>query len=280
MRRWLLPALVLLLALGEQQGPAGALAAPPARTQAAVVLLRDGFARADGLVTNEYAYWNPRSAAALHSPVWELTSGSLFARGGAGWSGAPDGASPDATSSNGTGSAVFRLTTKHAGFGDVTVGFRLRNLRLVATGRTAAVAWDGVHVLLRYRSQAELYAVSVNRRDHTAVIKKKLPGGPTNGGTYHTLAATAHRVPYGAWQRVAAAALTNPDGSVTITLRAGGQELLRATDRGVGGPPITRPGKVGLRGDNCEFQFDDLTISRTRSPPSPRHPGRVLHRTR
>src|SRR5262249_6964749 len=87
-------------------------------------LLGDSFS--SGLVTNEYAYWNPGSG--VDSPRWELTSGTLFSRGGRGWTGIPDaGCDPNVGSSNCTDSAVFRLTSKRYDFCDVTVSFGLIN---------------------------------------------------------------------------------------------------------------------------------------------------------
>ena len=190
-----------------------------------------------------------------------MTSGSLFARNGFGYTGVPDTISPNATSSNGTNSAVFRLNTRRFDFGNVAVNFRLSNLGFTQTTATPPVAWDGVHVFLRYQSQQSLYYASINRRDGTAVIKKKVPGGPSNDGTYYTLASAAHAVPMSSWQAVRAEVVTNPDGSVTMRLLAGGVLIVQATDSGTGGPPITKPGAVGIRGDNDRFQFDDFTVT-------------------
>jgi hypothetical protein len=51
--------------------------------------------------------------------------------------------------------------------------------------------------LLRYQSETSLYYASINRRDGTSVIKKKVTGGPDNGGTYYDLTPyVAHAVPY------------------------------------------------------------------------------------
>jgi hypothetical protein len=236
-------------------------AAPPPATPSSTVLLRDQFDVPDSLLTNEYAYWNPGLLGAVVSPVWEMTSGSLFARSGAGWSGTPDAIGPNALSTNGTDSAIFRLTTKRADFGDVSVGFALRNDGLSSTAVTPPVDWDGIHIFLRYQSQYSLYYASINRRDNTVAIKKKVPGGPSNGGTYYTLAVGTHAVPYGAWQQVRATVHNESNGSVTIRLYGDGQQVVAVTDNGaIGGPPITAPGKVGIRGDNCNFQFDDFTV--------------------
>ncbi|HZO05277.1 MAG TPA: hypothetical protein VFB52_02745, partial [Solirubrobacterales bacterium] len=81
-------------------------------TANANVLFSDSFDRADGLITNEYATWNPNSSQAVKSADWQMTSGSLFAKGGAGWTGVPDGcSSASASGSPCTASAVFRLNT-------------------------------------------------------------------------------------------------------------------------------------------------------------------------
>src|SRR5690242_19497975 len=61
----------------------------------------------NGLITNEFAYEHPLSPQAALSPVWEVTSGSLFGRDGAGWTGPPDGIAPGPTSAAHNDSAVF-----------------------------------------------------------------------------------------------------------------------------------------------------------------------------
>jgi hypothetical protein len=165
-------------------------------------------------------------------------------------------------SAKATDSAVFRLTPTRHDFLNVAVDMALRNNGLTSTSRTPAVDWDGVHIFLRYQSEYNLYYASINRRDNTLAIKKKDAGGTTNGGTYYILATGKHTVPYGQWQHVRATIQTNPDNSVTIRLYAEGQLLLSATDNGtIGGPPILTAGKTGIRADNCNFQFDDFTVS-------------------
>src|SRR5258708_39144373 len=86
-------------------------------------LFSDDFHRPDGLITNEYAFWNSSDPKAVQSPPWQMDSGSFFAKDQAGWTGLPDDKTPDATSSKGTNSAVFRLTTRGSDFGDVAVSF-------------------------------------------------------------------------------------------------------------------------------------------------------------
>jgi hypothetical protein len=242
------------------------MAAALAAQQLEAPLLDEAFPYSDGVITNEWAYWNPASPSARRSPVWELTSGSLFALNGRGWTGVPDDRNPNADSSATTGSAVFRATTQASDFLNAVVTFRLLNRGLVTTGTTPAVAWDGCHIFLRYQSQYSLYYASINRRDNTVVIKKKVPGGPSNGGTYYNISPSArYVVPYNVWQDIKATIATNENGSVTIALYANGQLLLTTTDNGaVGGPPIRSAGRLGIRGDNADLMFDDFRVMGTR----------------
>jgi hypothetical protein len=224
-------------------------------------LLTDAFSLSNGVITNEFAYWNPNDTAGHRSPTWEMTSGSLFAKDGSAWTGAPDDTSPNVDSSNGTNSAIFRLTTKSHGFGDVKVALKLYQNGLASTSLTPAVDWDGVHIFLRYQSEESLYYASVNRRDGHVVIKKKCVGGSSNGGTYYTLAdKSGYAIPFGAWQNVAASA-QNVSGGVNLKLYREGVQLLSVTDTGTGCAAITSNGATGVRGDNDLFMFDDFTVT-------------------
>jgi hypothetical protein len=228
-----------------------------------VPLFEDAFDRPDGLITNEWAFRHPEDPAALVSPDWVMTSGPLFASDGAGWTGKPDRRAPNATSSSGTGSAVFRLVSRRRDFGNISVSFSLRNTGLVSTASAPPVAWDGVHVFLRYQSQYRLYSASANRRDGTVVIKKKCPGGPSNGGAYYVLGEPGvHPVPYGVWQHVVATVRNDAGGSVSIRLEVEGQTVASAVDSGVGCPTIVSEGGVGIRGDNADFRIDDFVVFR------------------
>src|SRR6266508_2148950 len=194
-----------------------------------------GFAGPDRLVTNERTFHKPHMPGVKRSEDWRVTSGSLFARHGYGWTGEPDTVLPDAKSTNGTGSAIFRVVSNPAD----------------------SQAYDGAHIFLRYQNPDQLYGVSVFRRDGLVVVKRKLPGGAAPG-RYRTLA-TAHRPqPLNTWMRVVTRIVTLDSGSVRITVRIDGKLVLVATDRGVGGPPVKAPGRVGLRGDNCQFSFADF----------------------
>jgi hypothetical protein len=144
----------------------------------------------------------------------------------------------------------------------VTVSFVLRNLRLSNTRRTPPRGYDGVHVGVRWRSQYETYYVSVNRRDRVCVIKKKIPGGRSNGGTYLDLSPrVAHRFRFGVPQQVRVRVTDEPDGSTTLALFIDDRLIVAATDRGAGGPPLSGPGRIAIRGDNDEFAFGAFTIT-------------------
>jgi hypothetical protein len=217
----------------------------------------------DRLLTNEFAHWNPHTPGTHVSRDWDVTSGSLFVHRGVAWTGVPDASVPDTGSSRGTGSSVFRMTTRRRDFGDVAVSLRLRNLGLTGTGPAAASEIDGVHVFLRWQSPEKLYVVSLNRRDGLIVVKKKLPGGEANGGTYVTLGQAPSAVPYGRWQAFRVRIATSGGGLVTITVARDGREVLSATDDGGEGAAILAPGAVGLRGDNCDFEFTGFRVTRT-----------------
>jgi 3-keto-disaccharide hydrolase len=206
-----------------------------------------------GLVTNEWAHYNP-AANGIRSPEWEMTSGSLFARDGFGWSGPIDSGTPDRLSRGATDSAVFRLVSRQA-FDNYAVRFSFRTLGFTTTPRTPAHAWDGLHLWLRYQSAQKLYFASFARRDGHVVIGKKYPGGSANGGRYEHLSTspTVKLAPH-AWHHLHAAIETT-GGTVTIRLLLDGKLVARAVDRDGQDPPIVRPGRVGLRADNAEFEF-------------------------
>src|SRR5215475_7655227 len=196
-------------------------------------LLADDFNRPNGLITNEFAYFNPHDPAAVRSPVWMVTSGSLFARDGTGWTGVPGRGLTGPRSATMTDSSVFRVVTRRSDFTNVTVSFALFVRRFMPLPGSGAPSWQGVHVFMRYQSPDLLYVLSVDRRDGVIVIKKKVPGGDTAGGTYYTLASAA-----------------NKGEGVTLQVWLNGHLRLQAVDNGVGDqPPITQAGRVGLRGD-------------------------------
>jgi hypothetical protein len=219
-------------------------------------------ARPDGLVANERGYWSNGRGDAPQSSVWDVTAGSLFIHDHAWWTGVPDATKPDWRSQHSTNSAVFRIVTKKSSYENVTVRFRLLNQRLTATQSTPPEDWDGVHIFLRYQSQFNLYYASVNRRDGRVTIKKKVPGGPDNGGTYFDLSheVPGHPIQWGQWRTVGASVQNGTGGIVTISVLLDGKVVLTGQDTGQGGPPITASGGVGIRGDNDEFLFNDFFV--------------------
>jgi len=244
-----------------ERDPGAVPPAPPAGPVAD--LLRTVFPQA-GLVTNEFSFWNPGDTRRAVSPDWEMTSGSLFARGGNGYTGPIDSNIPDLLSRSGTDSAIFRLNTRSFDFRDVRVSMNLNITRLTSTPRTPAQDMDGVHLFLHYQSQYQLYYASVARRDGHVVIKKKCPGGPSNGGSYYELGAGEVKnmaFPLSTWRSVGASVKTNADNTVTIVLYRDGKAITTATDNGVGCAPITRAGATGIRGDNAEFDFNGFAVA-------------------
>lgn len=221
-------------------------------------LLSEDFAGPDRLLANEYGFYNPDAPGAVRSRTWELTSGSAFVDAGSGWTGRPDARAPDPASRRSTNSDVFRMRTVRDDFADVSVDLRLRVERY--RGPHPSTAWDGVHLLVRYRSERWLYLVSVQRRDGTVAIKKKVPGGATNGGRYYTLAARRAPLPIARWHRVSVRVRDASEGAVDLLLLVDGEAVLRARDRGVGGRPLRGPGRLALRGDRCEFRMDDIVV--------------------
>jgi len=235
---------------------------PPPPPPAPSYLFQDQFEGADGLITNEYAYWNPNDPKAVLSPDWEMTSGSLFRKSNAAATGSVDsGIAPNPLSTNATDSGIFRLTTKRKDFGDVKVGFSFVAEAMKTGATTPAVDWDGAHCFLRYISEQQLYYASFCRRDEKVVIKKKVPGGPSNGGTYYDISTYVFKpFPLNELIRVEATVKNITEG-VQIALWLNGNKVLEAVDNGTkGGAPITQPGMVGIRGDNLQFSFDNFVV--------------------
>jgi hypothetical protein len=95
------------------------------------------------------------------------------------------------------------------------------------------------------------------------VIGKKIPGGPVNGGRYvQLISPRRYPLKLDQWQDAEATIQTGSDGSVTIRFLVGGKLVARAVDRSDDGnaPAITKPGRIGLRGDNANFEFRDFQV--------------------
>jgi hypothetical protein len=236
-------------------------------------LMRDDFRSAygpNGLITNQFAFWAPE-APGVRSPLWEVTSGSLFSREGHGWTGVPDAAVPNAFSTNGTGSLVFRLRTRWTDFGSVRQEVSVRVNALTPTS-AGGEPWDGVVLWPRYESEFALYFAYVLRRDGRVQLTKKcagqVPGGDYhNGGTYFPLTAYGVSGPpleLGAWTRLATEVHDEPDGAVTVRAFRDGRVVARAVDRGTGCAPLHGPARLGVRGDNADFDLDDYRVAALR----------------
>lgn len=171
--------------------------------------------------------------------AWQITSGSLSFEDGVAH----------------TDSPVFRMVSADRGFNDVTVA-----VTLAVDALHGGPDWSGAHIWVRYQSEYELYAVSVDREDGTMIIKKKCAGGDSNGGTYYNLTdyQPGAPVPFGAWQDVTVSATDQPDGSVAITASRDGHSM-SATDHGVGCAPL-HGGGVGVRGDNAVIRLDRIVV--------------------
>lgn len=203
------------------------------------------------LLTNEYAYWNKTAPDAKINSRWWVTSGTLYAKDGQGYSGVPDktaSALMDATSSKGNNSSALRFFSKEP-FGDTTLSFNYTLLGL--SSALTAQSYDGIHVFIRRKDENNTYYISVSRRDQTIVIKKKL------AGTYYDLTEYKQSyTPIGKAQFVKITCTTDSKG-VTITLYINGTPRLTCLDS----KDIFTVGSVGFRGDNAEFLLDDIKIN-------------------
>jgi hypothetical protein len=125
-----------------------------------------------------------------------------------------------------------------------------------------AKSWDGVKIWLRRQGASGswgLYTAEIARRQGNVIIQKKCTGSDN----YTLLAQTSATLPpvSGTWETDGGSVQTNADGSVTVSVIRDDKVVLTATDHGGNGcDPITTPGRVGVRGDNTQFSFDDFTV--------------------
>ncbi|HRC08194.1 MAG TPA: hypothetical protein PLV41_08255 [Miltoncostaeales bacterium] len=211
----------------------------------------------DRLVSNEYAMSHPEDASAVASRIWLVTSGSLFVRNGVGYSGAATRGTVDARSTQ-TNSAALRAVTRQMEPADVALNMRMRLLSLVPGDGDIDSGWDGFHTFVRYRSVAEFYLVSAAARDGFITIRRKRPGGESNGG--HYVALTSARFPWqlNRWYQLQVRTMDTPQG-VRLMVFVDGRQVLDVTDTGFDRePPIRGGGRIGIRGDNAEFEIADV----------------------
>jgi hypothetical protein len=220
------------------------------------------FGGRDRLLTNEYAQNNPNSPAAVRSAQWFVTSGSLFIRSGAATDGRLDHISPNAHSTNGTNSAVFRAYTRKRFTSDYRVAFDLRVQAPQEVAGLPTGSWDGVHLIVNAQSPQAAYYVSLYRRDGQTVIKKKTAGGPVAGGTYQALSKyLPSRMIPGRWTEVRVDVRQAADGSVALALYEAGTRVVTAADNlAVSNSPPYSSGRLGLRADKTTFAIKDLTV--------------------
>ncbi len=242
----------------------------------AATLFTDNFNRPDGIITSEYDFWNN----SFRSADWELDSGSFFIQNNQGWSGSSGmivltGPRAPNCPKHSTAQILpsFGSTPGAELQHNVKVAFEIFfSNGLISTQSTPPVAWDGIHIFLRYQSEYNLYYASINRREQTAVLKKKCPGGTDNGGTYYELTQyVPHSWSPGVWQHVYATVQTNADNTVTIALYDDNGLVVQGIDNNIIGKcaPITTPGAVGIRGDNNNFLIDDFTVTDLASSSTP-----------
>lgn len=228
------------------------------------------------LITNEFAFWNPTDPNAKISAEWEMDSGSLFSYNGRFWTGIIDTTKPNADSSNGTNSAVFRAVRKQKTYSNPTVSFMFRAKKFVAT--SAVSNGEQATVFLRYQNQYNLYYATFCRKDGKVVIKKKVEGGPvqSNKGTYYTLPTVQNPntsylpyvFPLNEDVEVKASIADDANGNTIVAVFINGQFVISGIDDNKGGlflgsTKANSPhaatkissGKVGLRMDNLEAEF-------------------------
>ena len=211
----------------------------------AETVLVDRFERPDGVVTDERAWREETGSGEPDDAIWAATSGVLQVSDGQAWSDSP----------------VFRMITHRRDFGDVAVSFRLRVDEWASDVDHPEEAWDGVHLLLHYQDETELYAVSVARRDGEVAIKRKDPGGPSNGGTYATLEQGPGAVPAEQWTDVRVTVQRDEDG-LDIAVELDGEKVLETRDTDAVGERASHPGRIGVRADNTTFHIDHFRVER------------------
>lgn len=241
----------------------------------------------EGLISNEYSYYNPQMKDTAKSSDWEVSSGSLFGKDGTFWTGKPDSCAPDKNSRRCTNSDVFRINTKRSFSSNTRVSFAIKQNKEIHSRscERQGSCWHGTHIWLRYQNQYNLYYASINRADGRMVIKRKVPCGNDNRGTYFNIS------PYkkfdfktGEWHRYSVTVASDGDGSVVVRIfdDQGNPQapILTGVDKGGTNPnwsprcnvpgkydsakylPIRAAGPVGIRGDYANFSFKDFKVTK------------------
>lgn len=233
----------------------------------AATLFTDSFTGSDGLITDENMFWNGTNT----SPTWEMDSGALYRQSNTAWTG--------------TTSDVFRLNTIQKFSAPLRVSMSLKQNRDIhdSNCNSGDTCWYGTHIWLGYQNEYNLYYASVNRADGQVVLKRKVPCGSDNSGTYVVLGSAKYDWAVGKTDHYSATIENNADGSVTLKMydddKSTTTPIVTGTDKGGTNPawtsscttpghyssaqysPITAAGAVGVRGDYSDFNFDDFTVS-------------------
>lgn len=233
------------------------------------VIFSDSLGGENRLVTNEFVHWS-KTPCPYTSSSWDMTSGTLLIKNGAGYSGIPTIESGIACDSSAkTNSAIFRLNTKKSDFSNVTISM---DYNAVAHGGGGAPSndYDGIHIWVGYQDQYSLYAATIYRWDGIIVTKKKVPENiakcpnPSNDGCYYSLAHERTRkdiTTANTWHHVSITFSTDASGLVHITTIIDGVTVADVVDTDPHGPSY-KTGAVGVRGDNTEFYFKNFTVEK------------------
>lgn len=224
------------------------------------------------VVTNEYAYWNPTAGDRVEDPQWYANSGTLWGVNGFAFNykDPMDIGAPNAQSTNHNNNAVGRFVTKKSDFADnYAIRVWIQNVGLtvpsgVIDGEVnVAHDWDGVHIWANYQAENNLYYASINRRDGKVVIKRKKPGGGSNGGTYVDLSTyNNYAVPTRSTQyRIVVETINTSPLTVRIRLWDFTTMLAEGIDSmAVSGVAPLTSGSVGIRSDNCKWSCDKFNV--------------------
>jgi hypothetical protein len=228
------------------------------------LLLRDSFNGADGLYTDARAFWDKNVP---DNRTWAVEGGSWYRLSNTAW----------------TNSPVFRVWSWRRDFRNVRVDMRLKTNRFTGgTPRRGPHRWDGVKIWMRRHMNSGRmqdghapagYSAEIHLRSGQIYVTKKLPGCWSHGvcsedGTYWVIGRTKrYRAHLGEWEHVGATVRNNPNGTVTITILRDGKVALQVVDRGGQGhhravEPIRGTGRIGIRGDNADFQVDNVRVTR------------------
>ncbi len=249
----------------------------------------DDFSGSNGIITNEYAYFNPSDPSRPISADWEMDSGCLFRSSNTGTTGTPDTNTGSSTinCSPYNNNNTFRLNTKASYSGNTSVYLDVKQNTNIhdANCNTTDTCWHGTHVWTRYQNQYNLYYASVNRADGQVVLKRKVPCGTDNSGTYFVLGSgyvSGHDWTAGTTKQYKLTTVDNVGGSVTLSLYdmaySTSTPIVTGTDSGGTNPnwtagcstpghygsasytPLTSSGKVGVRGDYANFTIDNISV--------------------